>query len=140
MGRFFYFYTMFFRHTFLAWVWTVVILILCLIPGDKMPEDPIVNADKIYHAGAFALLGFLVAYGLKKQFTFNWLKAHAGKVSIIFSILLGGIIEVLQHYLIKNRCGDWIDWLFDAAGSILGVIILLLICRYIINKNNVLHR
>ena len=125
---------MFFRYTWPAWVWAIIICILCLLPGDQMPKDPVQHADKIYHAGAFALLGFLLAFGFSKQFLFASVRKHAVVISVILSAVLGGLIEILQHHFVKNRFGDWMDFGFDVAGAIMGVTILWLIRRYLNDK------
>jgi VanZ family protein len=99
-----------------------------------MPKDPIQHADKIYHAGAFALLSFLFAYGFKKQFSFASFRKYAMVISIILSSALGGLIEILQHHFVKNRFGDWMDFVFDVTGAMVGIIILFLLCRYLNNR------
>lgn len=131
---------MFLKYNIPAILWSLLIMVLCLLPGDKMPKDPIVNADKIYHAGAFALMGFLFAYGFTKQSKFPFVSRHAGKMAFGISAALGGLIELLQYYFVRNRQGDWLDFLFDSVGAWVGVTILLLICRYISNKNKGLNR
>jgi len=125
---------MFFRYTWPAWVWTIIICILCLLPGDQLPKDPIQNADKIYHAGAFGLLSFLFALGFAKQFSFTSIRKYAIPVSIILSAALGGLIEVLQHHFVKNRFGDWMDFGFDVAGSLIGAIIVWILTLYLNKK------
>ena len=127
---------MFLRYTSLAWIWAITICILCLLPGDQMPEDPIRHADKIYHAGAFALLGFLFAYGFVKQFSFISVRKYAIAISIVLSVALGGLIEILQHHFVKNRFGDWLDFAFDVAGAVTGTIVLWVVHRYV-NKRTV---
>lgn len=123
-----------------AWLWTILILVLCLLPGDKMPEDPIVNADKIYHSGAFAVMGFLFVYGFKKQTISSFLNRNAVLLSLLWCIAIGGIIEILQHSFVRNRHGDWLDFLFDAIGTILGVIVLLLMSRYVFTISGIKKR
>ncbi len=112
---------MFFQRTWLAWSWALVILILCLLPGDEIPKEQAVNADKVVHALFFALLNFLLIPSLIRQYSFKWLRFHAVSFSFGFSIFFGAAIELLQHWGVHNRNAEWTDWLFDVAGSLLGI-------------------
>lgn len=40
---------------------------------------------------------------------------------IIFPVIYGGFIEILQEKFFYPRTGDWIDWLADCAGVLIGV-------------------
>ena len=54
----------FFRYHFPAILWTATVLILTLLPSDKLPETPeweLLSFDTLAHAGDFGLLSFLVA-------------------------------------------------------------------------------
>lgn len=118
---------MFLQRTILAWLWALMILGLCLLPADEIPEDRVKYADKIFHSLSFTVLTFLLIPSFIKQYTFPRLRSNAIKVSLLFSIIFGGAIELLQHWGVKNRNGEWTDWLFDTAGSLLGVVLFLLV-------------
>ncbi|KAA6302681.1 MAG: hypothetical protein EZS26_001188 [Candidatus Ordinivivax streblomastigis] len=61
-----------------------------------------------------------------------YLKRKTGAVrialgSFLFPVVLSGLIEIMQEYLTATRSGDWMDFLFDVIGALLGS----LICRSI---------
>ena len=46
-------------------------------------------------------------------------------------IIMGGLIEILQSYCTNgNRSGEWLDFLADAIGSTIAVLIGILLVRY----------
>lgn len=109
--------TSFLKYRLPAWIWTVALSILCLMPGDRIPPEPVINADKIFHAGAFALLALLWAWELYGR-PLPLKKAAVG--AAIFAVAFGGMIEILQETVAINRSADWIDFLADAGGSVAG--------------------
>lgn len=117
----------FLRYTGLAWAWTILVLVLCLVPGDQLPKDPIVNADKLYHTACFGLMAFLFVWGFRKQSDSFVLHKHALFFSLFISTSLGGLVEILQHYFVKNRQGDWFDFLFDTVGVLAALLAYLVL-------------
>lgn len=46
------------------------------------------------------------------------------QVVVSFSgILFGGLMEICQHYIFINRSGNWYDFIANAIGALLGVIL-----------------
>ena len=41
----------------------------------------------------------------------------------VFGILFGGLMEICQHYIFINRSGNWYDFIANAIGALLGVIL-----------------
>lgn len=117
------------------------ILVLALLfylsffnPGDNaLPEFE--NSDKIAH---------LIMYcGLSSVFWFEWLrrrpldrKAVIRGAAYCFAlpVLLGGLIEVGQQYLVSYRDGDWLDFLANTAGCVLALAITYIITVPLIRK------
>lgn len=126
---------MFLSRTFTAWLWAAVILIFCLLPGSEFPKNEQPFADKLFHVLSFAVLTFLLIPALIRQYTFKILRFNAVAASLIFSVLFGGIIELLQHWGVKNRNADLMDWLFDGLGSFAGVALFFLIYGFNHFKN-----
>jgi hypothetical protein len=90
---------MFFRHTFLAIVWGILILLLSALPGQEFPDMSfwsLLSFDKVVHAFFYAVLVELMIVGFIKQYTFRRLRFSAVTVSMVFGIFFGGIIEFLQ--------------------------------------------
>ncbi len=79
-----------------------------------MPEPPPINTgwDKTDHVAAFVVLGLL---GLP-----SW--PH-DRVRVLVGLLVyGGLIEVLQGFTVYRQA-DWRDWVADAVGVGLAVLI-----------------
>jgi VanZ family protein len=107
--------------------WVAVIVFFSLIPADELPETPLINIpyfDKLVHLGMYFFLAILLVNPLKT------VKFPAFFFTVIFSVLLGGGLELLQLYCTKNRTGDWYDLLADVLGTVAG----LLIYRYFIDR------
>jgi VanZ family protein len=51
------------------------------------------------------------------------------KLLVVAPILFGIAIEVLQGILPTNRSPEWMDVVFDAIGTILGLLVYLLLLR-----------
>lgn len=72
---------------------------------------PVHNADKLYHAVAFAGLSVPVSF----------LAPRLIPMTVIVLAVFGGVIEVIQPY-VGRECSLW-DWLANVAGIAIGVII-----------------
>ena len=84
----------------------LVIAFLSLYPLPKLPEFP--GTDKTHHLVAYFLLA--LPSGLKKPN--KWV------LFIFLFIIFGGVIEIIQPYV--NRYGEWLDFLANTIGVILG--------------------
>lgn len=84
-----------------------------LAPAQSMPSTWFEGWDKVQHLLAFAVLTVLglLAYPARR------LAVPAGL------ILYGALVEIAQH-LSGVRHGDPWDWLADAAGVLLGILLL----------------
>jgi VanZ family protein len=93
----------------LATVWTVAILVLCLIPGRELPKvDLWQHTDKLVH--------FTLFLGLQTL----WQGAYPQRRTPILLLLVayGLLIEVVQHYCVTGRSFDLYDWLADSLGAL----------------------
>src|SRR5690349_11411756 len=104
------------RFLWPAIVWSIVVLVLTLLPGEKLPEVPVFGIDKIVHFFIFGLLMILTAFGLYK------ISRQAGSIenpiliSFIYSTLFGIAIEVIQQY-VPNRSFS----VYDIIANVIGV-------------------
>ena len=87
----------------------VLIAYLTLSPASS-PGINISNADKIYHAAAFAALVLPCASLYRRSLI--WVLPAA--------VLFGGAIELIQPFV--GRDGDWWDFLADILGIGLGLL------------------
>jgi VanZ family protein len=110
--------------------WSLIILVLTLTPGEKLPEVGIFQIDKFVHFFVFGLLMILSSYGLKKIFTTTHFRANPVLVGSLYSIGLGITVEILQLF-VPNRSFS----LADIVANTIGVGLGYLIFRFLSNRN-----
>jgi VanZ family protein len=71
------------------------------------------GSDKIIHFVFYAILVALLSFGYIKSDRFNLSKLL---FSAYWSILFGGLIELIQHYIVEGRSGEWEDFLANTIG------------------------
>ncbi len=84
-------------------------------PFPFLPEA-ILSEDKLLHAGAYAVLGALVAAALRGT------RLRPGRVvvlAVLVAAAYGATDEWHQSY-VPGRDADPLDWAADASGAILG--------------------
>lgn len=103
----------------------LLIWVLSLAPYfPETPLDDVVFIDKWTH---------LVMYsGTCTVIWWEYLRHHdilnRSKLllTLVGMILLGGVMELLQAYCTTTRSGEWLDFLADSIGVLLGYIVGLL--------------
>ena len=99
------------------------ITILSLAPFPEMPElADIILLDKWVH---FVMYGGMccIIWGeyWHQHKKVNW--QHVAIGAIILPALMGGVLELMQAYLTTCRSGDWLDFVANCVGVLLGAII-----------------
>jgi VanZ family protein len=100
-----------------VFLWLAVITILCVIPGEDIPHKGLFSfsyLDKIVHFFMYGILSYLLLWWLRKA---NFPEIFA---ILSFSVIYGGIIEIVQTFWATNRSGSWSDLLFDFIGALSG--------------------
>jgi glycopeptide antibiotics resistance protein len=114
---------MFFKHTKWAMLWALLILILCGIPGKDIPHISfleLLSFDKFVHAGIFFVLLLLTVRGFSLQSKFPQLKKLAKFVALLFCIIYGGSLEIMQGTLFVDRSADVFDFIANTFGATMG--------------------
>lgn len=110
------------RYFIPAVLWTLVILVLCLMPSSDVPHtffSGIPYFDKLVHCGIFACFVILWAMGMRRAGKKHPM-VYLAQV-ILIAILLGLAIEILQKEMTSlHRDFDWWDWMADCLGAFLG--------------------
>lgn len=101
-------------------IWAFIILVLSVIPSTEFPEWKIFSFDTAAHVIVYLILSFLMLLARKSQGQM----LNAVVIITLLSISYGGIIELIQHYLISGRVGDWLDFIANAAGALLGIVVM----------------
>jgi len=105
-----------------AALWLAVITYLSVTPNVQLPKFELFSADKLAHAGAYALLAWFMAWGVWKL---KGRKASPGELFLIFCLAVGygALMEWVQGTFFPNRFFEYDDMLANAAGAFLAVII-----------------
>jgi VanZ family protein len=108
---------------------SLLVLITSLYPLPKLPEIGFIAIDKAGHFAAFFILVLSYLWAFIKSKRDGFAKINYLLFSFIICLILGGLIEILQHYLPIQRFGDWFDFYFDIAGVISGIILFIMLKR-----------
>lgn len=114
---------MFFQYNLLTIIWSIIIIILCCIPGKEFPEASIFeipHLDKIVHFIFYFTLSIIGVKGVSNLTNLPFL------FILLYGLLLGIIIEFVQYFFIPFRDGN----LFDALANILGSFVGLAFIHY----------
>lgn len=94
----------------------LTLVILTIVPAAERPETGLQH--DVEHFGAFSLLGLLIGFGFRVE---AW-------SMLIGSIAFAAFIEITQIPL-QTRHARLVDFLVDAAGLYLGILIARLVSR-----------
>lgn len=107
-----------------AIIWTLLIIIACLIPGRDVPDVHLPMIDKWVHFVMFAGFSFLWLCKIKKP------TLKKGIIVLFLSILLGYLVELLQGSGITyGRSFDYYDVIADGIGGLIGVLLFFILNR-----------
>lgn len=104
-----------------AILWTILIFVLCSTPGQYIPTTnwlELLSFDKFVHASIFFVLTYLwLTYFFKSD------KCSLSSVIIIVFLCVsyGGLLEIMQSKVFSNRSGDWLDFIANSFGCLMGL-------------------
>jgi VanZ family protein len=113
---------MFWKYNWLVLVWALFIMALCGMPGKDIPHFSWLEAlsfDKWVHAGIFFVLTILGIRGLKRQHTFQAIRNTSAWITVIWCILYGGVLELLQEVVFEDRSADLYDFIANTFGVVI---------------------
>jgi VanZ family protein len=100
---------------------TVIIIVLSILPiPEKAPMSDFPLIDKWVHMVMYGGLAFIMWFDHV---------VRSGKVMsrnyvlwmVLYPIVLGGLMELVQAFFTTCRSGDWIDFEADAIGTAIGI-------------------
>lgn len=116
---------MFLKNNLLLISWTIVILLLTILPGNYFPKVPsfmdLFSPDKLVHFFIFGLLTIFAIFSFGKQYTISVLRSYKTIFALIYSISLGGVTEILQSFMNWGRYGSIYDFIANTIGCFIGV-------------------
>lgn len=117
-------------------VLAVIALSLMPFPEIKMAED-IPFVDKWVHFVMYGGVAFVIwiemARREKKKSNHKTLMQLL-VWGLFFPAILGGVLELIQEYLTTTRSGEWLDFLADSIGAVLGALVGAGIRAWILRK------
>jgi hypothetical protein len=106
-------------------VWVIVILILTGIPGGIIPAVPrflnLFQPDKLVHIFIFAVYVFFLTAALSQRERKSFIHNNAREIAVFTGIILSGLTELMQVYIIWGRSGNVYDFIADAIGCLAGI-------------------
>jgi VanZ family protein len=109
-------------------LWALVILILTIVPSNKIPEPPhwAISFDKLIHLLLFMVLGLLILFGRQINSKI-WRKPQLWW--IVSMLISYGLLLELFQILVPGRNFSWMDLVADAIGVIIGAFFFLVFIK-----------
>lgn len=105
-----------------AAIWLTVVTFLSTSGGVQLPKFNLFSADKIGHAGAYAVLVWLLLWGIWKSKNREALSAEKW---LVFALATGygAFMEWVQGTFFPGRFFEFDDMLANAAGAFLAMML-----------------
>jgi VanZ family protein len=118
------------RARLLAILWTLLIFILCFLPGNELPNVQIPFIDKWAH---------LVLFGV---FSFLWLCSNPTDnrsflaIILLITLFVGWLVEYIQGHFVSGRSQDNMDTVADTVGGFIGIVLFAILFKAQSRKAN----
>lgn len=107
--------------------WSLFILVLCFLPSKSFPSSnwfELFKFDKFVHAFLFMLLYLICVFEqtkikLKKNSTLPILLIDWNV--FFYCLILAGGTELIQHFFLVDRYGDYLDFIANVFGIFLAL-------------------
>jgi VanZ family protein len=103
--------------------WALLILILSSItpPSIQIPDlFDLLAPDKIAHFIFYAIFVILFTLGFSKMPPGNRWSRNQFSIPLIGGVIYGGLIELYQGHVLTNRTADYVDFIANCIGSLIG--------------------
>ncbi len=106
-----------FKQYWKSMLFICVLLYLSFAKPSTFKEAPtFFSIDKVVHIFLYFFLGIVLIMDFSKSKIKETSKSIKILITIVFPILMGGAIEILQEMYFKPRSAEWIDWFSDIIG------------------------
>jgi len=121
----------FFKRYKFSIIVTLFIFYVSILKPAQLPSVPLFfGADKLIHLLMYFVLALLLNVETQRslrvpQGTLRWLSYSKPQIfiTLVFPVLFGGIIELLQKYFFAPRTGEWSDFAANTLGVLLAFFI-----------------
>jgi len=107
--------------------WKSIIFISCILylsfasPSTFKGVPTFENEDKVVHLFLYFILTCILIFDFRQFAKKNQMSILSFVlICIIFPIVLGGAIEIIQPIYFPPRTADWFDWFSDISGVFIG--------------------
>ena len=98
-------------------LFTLLIFYLSFAKPASFKDLNVINlTDKTAHYLVYVAYGMVLIFDFIRKNKAEYSKLSFILFCIIFPIMLGGAIEIVQETYFKPRSAEWIDWLCDILG------------------------
>jgi VanZ family protein len=109
----------------LALAWMALLFYLSHQPSLETPML-FSGQDKLFHAGAFGILGFLLLAAQPRQAQgYNWQQVG---ISVLIASLYG-LSDEIHQYFVPGRSNEILDWVADTVGALIAASLLAWLSR-----------
>ncbi len=113
-----------YRAKWLAIGWTLLIFVLCFLPGNELPKVNVPFIDKWAHVILFAVFSFLWLCAIVTVNTYYLV------IVFCITVFVGWLVEFIQGHYVSGRYQDNMDTFADSVGGLLGIVLFVLIATY----------
>lgn len=106
--------------------WKSIAVIICILylsfasPSTFKKIPTFTYEDKLVHLLMYAGLTFVLIFDFVQTAITNRKKLVFVLICLIFPIVLGGVVEIMQGMFFAPRSPSWIDWIANTIGVFLG--------------------
>lgn len=105
---------------------SIIVIIFYLTTFYQSPDDveiPLLYKDKLIHGIMF--YGMVCALSFDYELKHGWRMIQRAVLVRFFgcAVLYGGIIELIQLCFFAHRSGDWLDFVADCVGALVGCLL-----------------
>lgn len=112
----------------------IILLLSFMVPPRIHMLNQIEFKDKYAHVILYLMLSFILVWDTRRSGNRrNDLKSIL--ICLVYPILLGGLIEILQTAFFPPRTAEWLDWAADTLGTFAGIAVYPIISRLFCKKN-----
>lgn len=113
-----------YRAKWLAIGWTLLIFVLCFLPGHELPKVNMPFIDKWAHVILFAVFSFLWLCAIVTVNTYYLV------IVFCITVFVGWLVEFIQGHYVSGRYQDNMDTFADSVGGLVGIVLFVLIATY----------
>ncbi|MFN3386711.1 MAG: VanZ family protein [Candidatus Thermochlorobacter sp.] len=120
------------RHILLwlpALLCAILIFIQSSIPGEKIPPSALFTYDKLIHTGIYFVFSLCLAFALRKQTHFSYLREHWFMSGILIATFYA-ISDETHQLFVPKRVAD----IVDLNADIFGILLAFFLFRFTVSR------